>query len=150
MTDYNPTNATMGEPVTEQPPGATLPENYLDGGYYATSDKGASYLKPDYVDRYARSIAADLAMKPNDFASLLRGLKSAKKRTLPFEARQTATAELLPKSLALVRRKKAAPLLVLLIQSNIPAVHTDEDFNAFYRHCEAIFGYLSLQGGDAL
>ena len=90
---------------------ATLPKNYLVGGYYATTDKGAKYLRPEFVDEYARNIAASLnEMKPAEFAAMLRDMKRAKKTTLPFEARQTAAAELLPRAIGLVHKKKAPPV----------------------------------------
>lgn len=139
------TNTPPSEPVTEQAP-ATLPAGYLSDGYYAAADNGKKYLRPAFVCAYAVEIAATLAttMKPSDFAALMRGLKSAKSRTLPFEARQTAAAEMLPKALSLVKRKKAPGLLVDFIKANAAAVKDDDDFKALCRHMEAINGYLSL------
>ena len=98
--------------TTEETPTApaTLPKNYLVGGYHATTEKGAKYLRPEFVDEYARNIAASLnEMKPSDFAAMLRDLKRAKKSTLPFEARKTAAAELLPRAIGLVHKKKPRP-----------------------------------------
>lgn len=136
-------------PTTEQTP-ATLPAGYLSDGYYANAANGKKYLRPAYVADYAQSIAAALAMRPSDFAALMREMKRNRSRSLPFEARQTATAEMLPKALALVKRKKAPSLLVDFIKANAAAVHNDDDFTAFYRHCEAVSGYLTTQeGGDA-
>ena len=154
----NTTNTATGEPVTEQapavdtpsttqaPPAAPgLPDGYLSGGYYATTDKGDEYLRPEFVDTQARQIAASLApLRPSDFNALLREMKRAKKKTLPFEARQTAAAEMFPKALALVRRKKAPALLAELIQANLDAIKNDADWTAYYRHLEAIGGYLSM------
>ena len=145
------TNTATGEPVTEQAPAVDttsttqatpattpgLPDGYLSGGYYATTDKGDKYLRPE--------IAAALApLRPSDFNALLREMKKAKKKTLPFEARQTAAAEMFPKALALVRRKKAPALLAELIQTNLNAIKNDADWSAYYRHLEAIGGYLSM------
>lgn len=60
------------------------------------------------MDEYARNIAASLnEMKPAEFAAMLRDLKRAKKSTLPFEARKTAAAELFPRAIGLVHKKKA-------------------------------------------
>lgn len=127
----------------------TLPENYLSGGYYATTDKGMKYLRPEFVDAHARSIAASLTgMKPSDFAAMLRDLKRAKKSTLPFEARQTAAAELLPRAIGLTHRKKAPAILVDFIKANLAAIKTDEDWSAFFRHMNAISGYLVLNTAD--
>lgn len=93
-TEQTPTaDTTTVDTTTDTPAPATLPKNYLVGGYYATTDKGAKYLRPEFVDEYARNIAASLnEMKPSDFAAMLRDMKRAKKTTLPFEARQTAAA----------------------------------------------------------
>ncbi len=71
-------------------------------------------------------------------------MKKAKKKALPFEARQTAAAEMFPKALALVRRKKAPALLAELIQANLDAIQNDDDWFAYHRHLEAIGGYLSM------
>ena len=127
---------------------ATLPENYLVGGYYATTDKGAKYLRPEFVDEYARNIAASLmGMKPSDFAAMLRDMKRAKKTTLPFEARQTAAAELLPRAIGLTHRKKAPSILMEFVKANLAAIKTDDDWSAFYRHMNAINSFL-MAGGD--
>lgn len=73
-------------------------------------------------------------------------MKRNKKRTLPFEARQTAALEMLPKAMALVHRKKAPEILIEDIKSNLDAIESDEDWYAYYRHLEAIAGYMI--GGD--
>jgi hypothetical protein len=153
------TLTATGEPVSEQAPGlapsttpteaptpATLPADYLANGYYAITDSGAKYLRPAYVGSYAEQIAAALStMKQSDFTALLREMKHNKKRTLPFEARQTAAYELLPKALSLVHHKKASPILVDFVRKNLDAISTDEDWSAFYRHMDAINGYLSVE-----
>ena len=145
-----------GEPVTEQAPAVDttstptdtgLPADYLSEGYYATTDKGAKYLRPEFVGKYAETMASLLAdMKPTDFNGLLREMKRSKKKTLPFEARLTAAAEMLPKALALVHRKKAPALLVTYIKDNLDHLHDDDDWTAYYRNLEAIAGYMI--GGD--
>lgn len=137
--------------TTEETPTApaTLPKNYLVGGYYATTDKGAKYLRPEFVDEYARNIAASLTdMKPSDFVAMLRDMKRAKKTTLPFEARKTAAAELFPRAIGLVHKKKAPSILTEFIKVNLAAIKTDDDWSAFYRHMNAISGFL-MAGGDA-
>ena len=148
MDNINTTIST-GEPVTEQAPAVDttsttqatpaapgLPDGYLSGGYYATTDKGDKYLRPEFVGSQAQQIAASLApLRPSDFNALLREMKRAKKKTLPFEARQTAAAEMFP---------KAPALLVELIQANLDAIQNDDDWFAYHRHLEAIGGYLSM------
>ena len=68
--------------------------------------------------------------------------------TLPFEARQTAAAELLPRAIGLVHKKKAPSILTEFVKANFTAIKTDDDWSAFYRHMNAISGFL-MAGGDA-
>ena len=151
ITPADEISTTTGESVIEQAPTSSLPENYLTNGYYATTANGATYLRPEFVSSDAKAIASDLsAMKPSDFNGLLKEVKKSRKRSLPFEARQTAIAEMLPKSLALVNRKKAPDLLVSFVEANLAAVHNDNDFSAFVRHVDCIAAYMMAQkGGDA-
>lgn len=128
--------------TTLSPP--ALPPGYLSAGYYAAADNGTPYLRPEYVGTYAKAIAAELSIKATDFTAMTRELKRNNKRSLPFEAKETAVLELFPRALSLVRRKRASALLVEFIQKNTDAIHTPEDFGAFCRHCEAISGYLSM------
>ena len=124
-----------------------LPADYLSSGYYATTDKGTKYLRPEFVGKYAEIMATLLAdMKATDFGNLIREMKRSKKKTLPFVARLTAAAEMLPKALALVHRKKAPALLVTYIKDNLDHLHDDDDWTAYYRNLEAIAGYMI--GGD--
>ena len=93
MDNINTTIST-GEPVTEQAPAVDttsttqatpvtapgLPDGYLSGGYYATTDKGDKYLRPEFVGSQAQEIAAALdPLRPSDFNALLREMKKAKK-----------------------------------------------------------------------
>lgn len=152
-------DAPAAAPAAEQTPAvdaitadttapATLPPDYLTGGYYATTDKAAKYLRPEFVGEQAQQIADALAgTRPSDFAAMLRDLKRAKKSTLPFEARQTAAAELLPRAIGLVHKKKAPSILTEFIKANLAAIKTDDDWSAFYRHMNAINSFL-MAGGD--
>lgn len=130
-------------------PAATLPADYLTDGYYAVADNGKEYLRPQIVATYARGIAAALAsMKPADINAMIRELKRSKKSSLPYEARQTAAYEMLPRAISLVRRKRAPQLFVDFVSANLDAIHNDNDWTAYYRHLEAIAGFMSLhQGG---
>ncbi|MET0017956.1 hypothetical protein [Oscillibacter sp.] len=142
--------STTGESVTEQTPTtietlpAALPDNYLADGYHAVTEKGVRYRRPEYVDTYARQIAALLApMKPSDFNPMLREMKRSNKGTLPFEARQTAAYELRPAAISLVRRKRAPKILIDFIEANLAVISTDADWTAFYRHLLSIQGFMS-------
>lgn len=101
------------QPTTEQPtsnPGTApeyLPAGYLANGYYATTEKGAKYLRPEFVGKYAETMATLLAdMQITDFNRLVREMKRSKKKTLPFEGRLTAVSEMLPKPLPWYTAKK--------------------------------------------
>ena len=127
-----------------------LPPDYLAGGYHDVAKNGTKFLRPEFVGAYAQIMAGLLAeMKQSDFNALLREMKRNKKRSLPFEARLTAAAEMLPKAMALVSRKKAPALLASFIKENLDHIHNDDDWYAFLRYIEAIGGFLSVQkGGD--
>ena len=127
-----------------------LPPDYLDVGYHAVAENGTKFLRPEFVGPYAQIMAGLLAeMRQSDFNTLLREIRKKKKRSLPFEARLTAAAEMLPKSMALVSRKKAPALLISFINENLEHIHNDDDWYAFLRFIEAIGGFLSVQeGGD--
>ena len=127
-----------------------LPPDYLDVGYHAVAENGTKFLRPEFVGPYAQIMAGLLAeMKQSDFNTLLRELRRSKKRSLPFEARLTAAAEMLPKSMALVSRKRAPALLISFINENLEHIHDDDDWYAFLRFMEAIGGFLSVrEGGD--
>ena len=76
-------------------------------------------------------------------------MKRSRKKTLPFEARLTAAAEMLPKAMALVHRKKAPALLVSFIKDNLDHIQNDDDWTAYFRHLEAVAAFLAAQkGGD--
>ena len=152
-------NATPSTPTETIPTAETannneapdyLPKDYLTNGYYAVTDKGAKYLRPEFVGKYAETVAKLLAnMKPADFNGLLREMKRNRKKALPFEARLTAAAEMLPKAMALVHRKKAPALLVSFIKDNLDHICNDDDWTAFYRHLEAVSAYIMAEkGGD--
>lgn len=142
----NETTQALTDNTIKEPVAAVLPNGYLCGGYYATTDKGAIYLRAEYVGKYAEELACQFScgMKTSDFTALFRELKRSKKKTLPYEARQTAIFEMLPKALVLVNRKKAPMLLVDFIRANSAAVCCDDDAMAFLRHTEAIAAYMSV------
>ena len=161
-----PATETTGEPVIEQAPAVDntpastpaaddvpgfLPKDYLAHGYLATTDKGAKYVRPEFVGEYAETMAKLLAdMTPSAFNALMREMKRSKKTALPFEARLTAVAEMLPKAMALVHRKKAPALLVSFIKDNLDHIQNDDDWYAYLRHLEAIAAFLTAQKeGDA-
>ncbi len=137
-----PSAAPVSTEHTTQTP-VTLPEGYLRGGYHDTTESGAKFLKSEYIEKYAQTLAASFkGMKTSEFEKLVRELKKSKKRTLPYEARRTAAAELLPAAKNLIRHKKAPAILAAFIQANLEAIKDDETWTAFLRHCQVIVGYM--------
>lgn len=110
-TEQTPTaDTTTVDTTTDTPAPATLPKNYLVGGYYATTDKGAKYLRPEFVDEYARNIAASLnEMKPAEFAAMLRDMKRAKKLRSHLRRDRRRLLNCSPVLLASSTRKKPRP-----------------------------------------
>lgn len=145
----DPEFAADPEPVAASTIVPSLPDGYLANGYHAVSEKGHKYLRPEFVGDYAELIARNLSpMKAADFNALMREMKRSKKNTLPFEARLTAAAEMLPKALALVHRKKAPALLVSFIKDNLDHIQNDDDWTYFYRHASAVGSFLvAMEGG---
>ncbi len=146
-TTPTPSTPAVNSTASTTPAISTLPvlfpEGYLKHGYHATTENGAKYLRTEYIEQYAKALAASLkGMKPAEFEKMLRELKKAKKRTLPYEARRTAAAELLPIAKNLVRHKKAPDILVSFISANLEAIVDNDTWNAFYRHCQAISGLM--------
>ena len=139
------------DPTPAAPAAPGLPNGYLVNGYHAISDKGHKYLRSEFVGDHAEFIARNLSpMKATDFNKLLKGLKRAKKATLPYEARQTALLELVPMSIALVGRKRAPSLLTAFVRANVDRVQDDDSWDAFYRHASAVGAFLAaMEGGDA-
>lgn len=92
------TNTATGEPVTEQAPAVDttsttqatpaapgLPDGYLSGGYYATTDKGDKYLRPEFVGSQAQQIAAALAPPaPLRFQRTSAGDEKGKEKDAPL------------------------------------------------------------------
>ena len=145
LTGITPADTDTAADEAEENTPVYLPADYLVDGYYATTPHGAKYLRAEYVGKYAEIMAALLAdMKPSDFSALLRELKRSKKSNLPHEARMTAVLELIPRSIQLVSRHKAPPLLISFIKDNIDHIQNDDDWMAFYRHLEAIAAYMTL------
>jgi len=135
--------AAIQNALTGTQPPAALPAGYLSGGYHDTAENGTKYLRSEYIEQYAEAIAASLkGMKPSEIEKMVRELKRSKKRTLPYEARRTAAAELLPAARNLVRHKKAPAILVTFIEANLAEIRDDATWDAFYRHCQAISGLM--------
>ena len=122
------------------PPPATIPCNYLAGGYYRGEGNGR-YPNPALVD-HAEIIGKALAaagVTPTAFNRMVRALKGAEK--LPYDAKQGALKKLLPLAL-----KEKKPLLREVVEHNRAAVKNEADFAACIDHFKDISIFLAANG----
>lgn len=122
------------------PPPATIPCNYLAGGYYRGEGNGR-YPNPALVD-HAEIIGKALAaagVTPTAFNRMMRALKGAEK--LPYDAKQGALKKLLPLAL-----KEKKPLLREVVEHNRAAVKNEADFAACIDHFKDISIFLAANG----
>lgn len=160
-----PAVETTGEPVTEQAPSAQidntpaaakLPDGY--GDFMETTSDGKKFLKRDYVDRYAKELAAALttgtpALTAAAFNSaFLRDAKKALRRDTPVGLMLTTTAGFEVQAIKLVAKNKAPALLVDMMHALVPAVTDSESYQALYTHLDSIYTYIlqsqQQKGGD--
>lgn len=161
-----PTTETTGEPVTNQAPTAqtdtpavaNLPEGY--GNLMETTPDGKKFLKRDYVDRYAKELAAALttgtpALTAAAFRSaFLRDAKKALRRGAPVGLMLTTAASFEVQAIKLVAKNKAPALLVDMMHALVAAVVDAETYQAVYTHCDSVYTFMlqieRQKGGDAL
>lgn len=121
---------------------ATLPDGYLNNGYYQGESKGR-YVDPALID-HAEAIGKALAesgVKPAAFNKMIKTLKTAAR--LPYVAQQGALKKLTPQVLDLEHRKKAPPLLRQLVERNQAAVQNEADYAACLDHLRDVAIYLT-------
>lgn len=137
--------STTPAPSEAAKPMLQLPPDYLKHGFYK-GEGNKQYPDPNLVP-LAHDLASLLHMgglTPARYNPLLRDLKRAKKKSLPFEAKTGAVNSLIPKALRLVAKKQAPELLVKIIQANLTALKNPEDYPALYDHFENIGAYLQV------
>ena len=160
-----PATETTGEPVNQAPAAqidstlAKLPDGYIMGGFMETAPDGKHrFLKRDYVDHYAKELAAALttgapAMTAAAFRSaFLRDAKKLLRRGTPDGAKLTSVATMEVQATKLVAQNKAPYVLYDMIAKAAPAVTDAETFHALYTHLDSIYTYMLLnqqqKGGD--
>lgn len=169
-----PTVETTGEPVTEQAPSqidntstvaAKLPDGYLVGGFMeSTPDGKQRYLRRDYVNRYAKELAAILSTGTPPLTAaafrtaFLRDKKKLLARDTPDGAKLAAVATMEVRAVKLVASEKAPALLVDMMEAVTAAVTDADTFRALCTHLDAVYTYILLRepkkakeqkGGDA-
>lgn len=160
-----PATETTVKPVNQAPAAqidstlVKLPDGYIIGGFMeATPDGKHHFLKRDYVDRYAKELAATLTtgapvMTAAAFRSaFLRDAKKLLRRGTPDGAKLTAVATMQVQATKLVAQNKAPFLLYDMIAKVTPAVIDAETFHALYTHLDSIYTYMlqsqQQKGGD--
>lgn len=139
-----PENNTQGAETAApaQNAAATLPDNYLTGGYFRGEGK-KRYTDPALVGQ-AEAIGKALAQSgvpANAVKKMFRTLKTAAR--LPYEAQQGALKKLTPQVLDLEHKKKAPPVLREIVERNQAAVQNEADFKACVDHFKDIAVYLT-------
>ena len=147
-----PVTGTTGEPVTNQAPAAftaKLPDGYIMEGFMETSPDGKHrFLKRDYVDRYAKELAAALTTGTHSLASadfksaFLRDSKRLLRGEHPDGAKLTAAATMQVQAVKLVASDKAPAILCDMIAKTTAAVTDAETFQALYTHLDAVYTYI--------
>lgn len=164
---------TTGEPVTTQAPttqidntpvseavtpdaAAKLPDGY--GDFMETTPDGKKFLKRDYVDRYAKELAAALttgtpALTAAAFNSaFLRDAKKALRRDTPVGLMLTTAASFEVQAIKLVAKNKAPTLLVDMIHVLVAAITDAETYRAAHNHLDSVYTFMlqieRQKGGD--
>lgn len=143
-----PENNTQGAETAApaQNAAASLPADYLKGGYFRGEGKGR-YTDPALID-HAAAIAKALAQSgvpANAVKKMARTLKTAAR--LPYEAQKGALKKLTPLVLDLEHKKKAPALLREVVERNQAAVENGADFAACLDHFRDIAIFLQAAQG---
>ena len=159
-----PATETTGEPVTTQTPTAQvgnttgeLPDGYGDL-METTPDGKRRFLRRDYVDHYAKELAAALAagtpaLTAAAFRSaFLRDAKKALRRGAPVGLMLTTAASFEVQAIKLVAKNKAPALLVDMMHALVAAVTDAQSYQAAYTHCDSVYTFMlqieSQKGGE--
>lgn len=129
---------------------ATLPEGYLQGGYYNDSEK--KKLKKEYIVCYPKELAKALEgdggrdMNKSSqirkfYRYLLRADQKMRLHDNDFTLIESDIARLQPHVSYAGKRKVVSPLFIRFIEENVAAVHDEKDMEAFVRHFEAIIAF---------
>lgn len=125
---------------------ASLPADYLTGGYFRGEGK-KRYTDPALVGQ-AEAIGKALAQSgvpASAVKKMARTLKTAAR--LPYEAQKGALKKLTPLVLDLEHKKKAPALLREVVERNQAAVENGADFAACLDHFRDIAIFLQAAQG---
>lgn len=138
------TNNATTPAITEQAAAtASLPADYLTGGYYKGEGKN-SFTDPALME-YAEAIAQALAASktpPSVVNKMLRTLKGVAGPRYPFAAKQAALKKVKIQAIDIECKKKTA-LLREVVERNLEAVQNEADYKACLSHLKDIAIYLA-------
>lgn len=128
----------------------TLPEGYLDGGYYIDPEK--EKLKKEYITIYPEKIAKALeydgvkdANKRSQirkfYEYLLRVDKKMHLKDNDYSMVEADLAALVPYVSYASKRKLVSALFQTYIKKNVESVHDEKDMRAFVKHFEALVAF---------
>ena len=128
----------------------TLPEGYLQGGYYSDTDK--LKLKKKYIVEYPKDIAnlleKDGGRDTNKRSQIRRFydylLRVESKMNLPnndFSSIEADFMELVPHVAYARTRSVVSEMFIQFINKNAEAVHDEKDLRAFVKHFEAVIAF---------
>lgn len=128
----------------------TLPEGYLDGGYY--KDPGKEKLKKEYITGYPENIAKSLehdggrdANKRSQirkfYEYLLRVDRKMHMKDNDYSTVEADLEALIPYVSYANKRKLVSALFQTYIKKNVESVHDEKDMRAFVKHFEALVAF---------
>lgn len=128
---------------------AKLPDGYFADSFMETTPDGKHrFLKRDYVDRYAKELAATLTTGTPTLtaaafnSAFLRDAKKLLRGEHPDGAKLTAAATMQVQAVKLVASDKAPAILCDMIAAAAIAVTDAETFQALYTHLDAVYTYI--------
>lgn len=130
------------------PPNRGLPQGYLKDGYFA-KEGDRLVLREEFIIDYPAKIAAALEDRDKNKSSQLRKfydycirIRSMMDYGRSFKEVRSEFARLGPFAKYSESRSRVSDIFVEFIQRNVDKVRTEEDFNAFLKHFEAVIAYL--------
>lgn len=131
-------------------PQSTLPEKYLEGGYFdSTAKEARPVLRREYIIGYPAKIAQALEDREKNKSSQLRKfydycirIRDMLDRGQSFREVESDFCRLAAFAKYAESRSKVSSLFVEFIQKNVNAIRSKEDFYAFLKHFEAVIAYI--------
>lgn len=129
---------------------ASLPEGYLDGGYFNPCKDGQKrIMKREYIIGYPEEIAKALDDREKNKSSQLRKfydfcirIRDALEQGKSFQELESDLCRIVPYAVKAEERKLVTSIFVEFIKRNVNIIHSKETFYAFLKHFEAVIAYI--------